>query len=65
MSCVALDCSNVALDVLLDKVACAWYVAVLIMYKWLLVGITVQKATFDGEKPESRIRSNVCSSMYM
>jgi len=40
-------------------------IAVLIMYKWLLVGITVQEVTFNGEKPKSRIRSNVCSSMYM
>ena len=30
-------------------------IAMLITCKWLLVGILVQEATFDGEEPQGRI----------
>lgn len=56
VSFVILDLLGVALDVWSDKIACVCdTIMFIIVYKWFLVGFTLQEATFDGEKPESRI----------
>jgi hypothetical protein len=56
VSFVILELLKVALDVcLVTKLLVCDTIMFIILYKWLLVGFTLQEATFDGEKPESRI----------
>lgn len=60
-----LEHIKTTLDDWLDKRLVLDVSVLIIVYKCLLLGITVQETTSDGEKPESRIRSHACFSMYL